>query len=79
MRTSKSFTIDTEIEQYVTNTRGDRSASDRVNELLKRAILQERLEQLDEEAAAFFSDARNSGRADARAFQKASMRSLARD
>ena len=79
MRTSKSFTIEREIDKYVANTRGERSASDRVNELLKRAILQERLEKLEEEAAAFFSDARNATRKDARAFQKASMRTLARD
>ena len=52
MRTSKSFTIEQEIDEYVANTRGARSASDRVNELLKRAILQERLEKLEEEAAA---------------------------
>ena len=79
MRTSKSFTIEQEIDEYVANTRGARSASDRVNELLKRAILQERLEKLEEEAAAFFSDARNAARKEARAFQKASLRALARD
>jgi hypothetical protein len=79
MRTSKSFTIEQEIDEYVANTRGERSASDRVNELLKRAILQERLEKLEEEAAAFFSDASNAARKDTRAFQRASMRTLARD
>jgi hypothetical protein len=79
MRTSKSFTIEQEIDEYVANTRGERSASDRVNELLKRAILQERLEKLEEAAAAFFSDARNATRKDALAFQRASMLTLARD
>lgn len=79
MRTSKSFTIEREIDQYVANTRGERSAGDRVNELLKRAILQERLEKLEDEAAAFFSDVRNAARKDARAFQRGSMRTLARD
>ena len=79
MRMSKSFTIDEEIDEYVANTRGDRSASDRVNELLRRAILQEQLEKLEAEAAAFFGDARNAGRMGARAFQRASMRTLARD
>jgi len=79
MRTSKSFTIEQEIDEYVAHTRGVRSASDRVNELLKRAIQQERLEKLEEEAAAFFSDSHNAAQKDARAFQKASMRTLARD
>jgi hypothetical protein len=79
MRNSKSFTIDQDIDAYVTETRGERSASDRVNELLRRAILQERLERLDHEAAAFFSDIQNSDRAGARAFQNASMRTLTRD
>jgi hypothetical protein len=79
MRTSKSFTIEREIDEYVASTRGQRSASDRVNELLKRAVRQERLEKLDEEAAAFFSHTRDSGRTGTRAFQKASMRTLARD
>ena len=79
MRTSKSFTIEEEIDEYVSSTRGERSASDRVNELLKRAILQERLEKLDEEAAAFFSTTRNSGRTGTHAFQKAALRTLGRD
>jgi predicted CopG family antitoxin len=79
MRNSKSFTIDQDIDEYLTETRGEGSASDRVNELLRRAIRQERLEKLDREAAAFFSDARNAERSEARAFQKASMRTLTRD
>lgn len=79
MRTPKSFTIDGDIEEYVSTTRGERSASDRVNELLRRGILQERLESLEREAAAFFAESRNAERAGARAFQKASARTLTRD
>jgi hypothetical protein len=79
MRSAKSFTIEEEVNEYVASTKGDRSASERVNELLRRAILQEQEEQLAREAAAFFSDARNAGREEARAFRKASRKVLARD
>jgi hypothetical protein len=79
MRTAKSFTIEADINEYVRVTKGEQSASERVNEMLRRAMLQEQQEKLELEAAAFFSDPRNAGRTDARAFQKASMRTLARD
>lgn len=79
MRTAKSFTIEEEVSEYVDSTKGERSASERVNELLRRAILQEQEERLAREAASFFSDARNAGRKEARAFQKTSRKSLARD
>jgi hypothetical protein len=79
MRAAKSFTIEEEVNEYVASTKGERSASERVNELLRRAILQEQGERFAREAAAFFSDTRNAGRKEARAFQKASRKSLARD
>ena len=79
MRTAKSFTIEEEVSEYIASTKGERSASERVNELLRRAILQEQEERLAREAAAFFSDARNAGRKETRAFQKASRKALARD
>lgn len=79
MRTSRSFTIEPEIDEYVASTRGDQSASERVNELLRRAIVLEQQERLEREASIFFSDARNAGRKEARAFQKAAARTLARD
>lgn len=79
MRNSKSFTIDEEIEDYVVKTRGDRSASDRVNELLKRAILVEQQEQLEKEVAAFFTSSRDIDRTETHALQKASLRTLNRD
>lgn len=79
MRTSRSFTIEPEIDEYVASTRGDQSASERVNELLRRAIVLEQQERLEREASIFFSDPRNAGRKEARAFQKAAVRTLARD
>jgi hypothetical protein len=76
---AKSFTIEPEVNEYVVNTKGDRSASERVNELLRLAIVEEQQHQLELEAQAFFSNESNSGRTGARAFQKASLKSFARD
>ncbi|MGA8366323.1 MAG: hypothetical protein ACLQMT_00255 [Candidatus Acidiferrales bacterium] len=78
MRTTKSFTIEAEISEYVTNTRGEASASERVNELLRRAIIEEQYEKLEAEAAAFFADTRTE-RAETRAFQKAALGTFERD
>ena len=78
MRIAKSFMVDPEVSEYVDNTKGDRSASERVNELLKRAIQQEQYDRLEAEAAAFFGED-NTGRQEARAFQKASLRTMERD
>jgi len=77
MRNIKSFTIDPEIDEYVSATKGDRSASERVNTLLRRAILLEQLEGLEAEAAAFYSMPHS--RAETKAFQKASLRTWNRD
>ena len=78
MRLAKSFTIEADINEYVDETKGDRSASDRVNELLRRAVIQEQYARLEAEAAEFFGDKKTS-RAEARAFQKASLRTFGRD
>ena len=78
LRMAKTFTIEPEINDYVASTKGNRSASERVNELLKRAMLEEEYEQLEVEAAAFFADA-NKGRSGAKAFQKAALRTFDRD
>ncbi len=79
MRLPKSFTLERPIVSYVQKTRGSRSNSERVNELLRKAILQEQYERLEQEAAGFFSTPSERERAEAKAFQKASMRSLSRD
>jgi len=75
-RLAKSYTIEPEVNSYVLATKGDASASERVNELLKRAIAQERYERLEQEAAAFFA-AEADHRTGTRAFQKAQRRVLA--
>jgi hypothetical protein len=78
MRIPKSFTIDPEISNYVDATKGERSASDRVNELLRLAMIQEQYERLVAEAAEFFAGA-DRDRAETQQFQKASLRTLGRD
>lgn len=79
MRISKSFTIDPEITGYVAETKGEQSASERVNELLRRAILEEQYERLEAEAKAFYGIADAKERKEARAFQRAAIRTFKRD
>ncbi len=79
MRLAKTFTIEPDINDYVGEAKGDRSASERINELLRRAILEEQYERLDAEAAAFFADDSKADRAETKAMQKASLRTFRRD
>lgn len=77
-RFSRSFTIDHSILEYLQRTRSGRSRSERVNELLRRAILEEQYEALERESAGFFAAAGRAERAESRAFARASRRSLER-
>lgn len=79
MRKSVSFTLEPPLLAYLQTTKGRGSRSQRVNELLKRAILLERYEKLEQEAAEFFAAPAKQERAAARAFQQASIKSIARD
>ncbi len=78
-RTSQSFTVDRSILDYLQRTRSHHSRSERVNELLHRAILQEQYEALEKEAAEFYASAGKKERAATRAFARASQRTLARE
>jgi hypothetical protein len=78
-RLSKSFTVDRSILDYLQRTRSSRSWSERVNELLRQAILQEQHEALTREAADFFAATGRTERAESRAFAEASHRSITRD
>jgi hypothetical protein len=77
-RVPKSYTIESDVDQYVAATKGEHSASERVNDLLKRGIAQEQAEKFEHEAAAFFAMEANH-RTGARAFQKAARHTLERD
>ena len=78
-RMAKSFTIDREIDKYVAKTKGARSASERVNEMLTLAMKQERYSQLEAEAQSFFATVKDDERKEARAFQAAAIRAISRD
>jgi len=78
-RSSKSFTVDRSILDYLQRTRSRRSRSERVNELLRRAILEEQYEALAREAAKFFAAASRTERAESRAFAAVTRRSLTRE
>jgi predicted CopG family antitoxin len=79
MRQARSFTISEDILTEIASTKGNGSTSDRVNELLKRALELERRERLEREAAEFFaSDDVESARERA-AYQRAAKQVLSRD
>jgi hypothetical protein len=75
----KSFTLEPEVIDYVSKTKGNRSASDRANELLRIGMAEEQARQLAAEAATFYGAPKKSVRRGAKAFQKASLRTWDRD
>jgi hypothetical protein len=78
MRIPKTVTMDESVLAAVERTKGERSMSDRVNELLKLALEQEQREVLEQEAARFYAVANRSDRTEERAFQQASVRRMRR-
>ncbi len=78
-RLAKSFTIEPEVNDYVARTKGEQSASERVNDLLRRAMLQEKYERLEAEAEAFFAGASPRERKETQAFQMSAIRTFKRD
>ncbi|HEV8076311.1 MAG TPA: hypothetical protein VGP66_10700 [Candidatus Acidoferrum sp.] len=74
----KSYTIEPDVNNYVEATKGAQSASKRVNQLLKRAIIQEQYDQLEKEAAEFFA-AQAGDRHETKSLQRAARRTLVRD
>lgn len=77
-RSPKSFTVDRSILDYLQRTRSGRSRSERLNELLRRAILEEQYEALEKEAGEFFAATGRTERAESRAFARATVRSITR-
>ena len=78
VRKTRSFSLDPEVLDQVERTKGQASASERVNHLLKYALDMERKANLHQEAAQFFSTAPDD-RAERRAFHKANLRSWSRE
>ena len=78
VRKTRSFSLDPDVLTEVERTKGQASASERVNHLLKYALEMERKASLYQEAAQFFSSAPDD-REERRAFQKANLRTWARE
>lgn len=80
MRKAVSFTLDSDVLSFVRRTRGRHSASERANELMRRAMIQEMYDRIGREAAAFFAEPiSDEERKETRAFFRASLKSVGRD
>lgn len=77
MRIPKTLTVEESLLAEVERTKGGSSTSERVNQLLARALELERQDALQREAALFYSGVED--RQEERSFQKASLRSITRD
>jgi hypothetical protein len=77
MRIPKTLTVEESLLAEVERTKGEGSTSERVNELLARALKLERQDELEREAALFYSGSQD--RREERSFQKASLRSITGD
>lgn len=77
-RKTRSFSLDPDVLAELDRTKGDNSASERVNQLLKLALETERKADLWREAEEFFNNAPDD-RQQRHAFQKASLRTLTRE
>ena len=79
VKRAKTLSLDASTVDYVQATKGDHSTSDRVNDLLRRAILDEQYDRLGREAAEFFAHVGEEEKEESAAFQSASLKRLARD
>ena len=79
VKKNTSFSIDRDLLLEVKRSRGGRSTSQRVSQLLRRALELERLERLEQEAKDFFGSQTAVEREEALAFQAASLSSLTRE
>jgi Arc/MetJ family transcription regulator len=79
MRKRATFTVDEELLERIENTKGEHSASERVNELLRHGLKAEKYQRLAQEAAVFFKKPDPDERAERRAFGKATKRALSKD
>ena len=78
IRKTRSFSLDPDLLSEIERTKGDSSASERVNQLLEYALEMERKASLYKEAADFFGSAPEDYE-ERRAFQRASLRSWGRE
>ncbi len=78
VRKTRSYSLDPDVLAEVERTKGNVSASERVNRLLKYALEMERKANLQQEVARFFGTPPDD-REERRAFQKANRKSWARE
>ncbi len=78
IRKPRSFSLDPDVLNEVERTKGGTSASERVNQLLKKALELERRANLANEAAEFFENAPDD-REERRAFQRANIKTWIRE
>lgn len=79
MRKRVTYTIDQDVVEKIEQTKNGRSASERVNELLKRGLEQELEEELARQAKQFFATPDADERAEREAFLSLTKQSWARD
>jgi len=79
MRKPISFTIDSNLLAEIANGKGRESTSERVNNLLHRALDMERQEDLERQAVEFFRTETRESKQERTAYQKASKRAISRD
>jgi hypothetical protein len=79
MRKATSLTISSDLLAEIASTKGARSTSDRVNELLRRGLELEKRVRLEQEAAEFFGSAGGKFDRERAAFQRASKKVLSQD
>ena len=75
---TKTFSLDRDILESLRRTKGTVSQSERVNQLLRLALDIEKKASLEREAAEFFAAAPRD-RKERQAFQKATLKALARE
>jgi len=78
-KVAKTLSLDASTVDYVDATKGEESASERVNELLQCAIMMERYAKLDQEAEQFFRNVSQEERLEAEAFESASIEAMIKD
>lgn len=79
MRKVKSFTLSEDVLAALEATEKGRSTSDRVNELLRRALAIERREQFEQEAANFYAQQDPKAAKERDAYNKAAKIALSKD
>lgn len=74
-----SITLDRDVVEQIRKTRGRSSVSERVNGLLRGALLAERYRKIQREAERFYATETAADREESEAIQRLAMKTLARD